>query len=185
MSNRCAVHPGRPATDSCPVCQRPRCRADALAAPGGGCLGCGGDPAALPSGAPRAPGRGADRPDGERLVRAALAANAAALVGGVVASEYVGAPYFAYLAPLIVGLLVAAAATRAARTDGTGVIGGRVRMLAVAYAVVGCALGFLFQPGTPSSFADLGDKVLPYLCAAAGAVLWCLPPRRVQPQPEA
>lgn len=117
-------------------------------------------------------------PDGERLVRAALAANAAALVGGAVASQYVEAPYFAYLAPLLVGLLVAAAATRAARTDGSGPVGARVRSVAIAYALLACALGFLTQPGTPSPFDELGGKILPYLCAVAGAVLWCLPPRR-------
>lgn len=111
-------------------------------------------------------------------MRAALAAHATALVGGVVASEYVEAPYFAYLAPLLVGLLVAAAATRAARTDGTGTLGGRVRSLSIAYALVACALGFLTQPGTPSPVEDLSGKVLPYLCAVAGAVLWCLPPRK-------
>lgn len=171
MTSRCAVHPGRPASDTCPVCDRPRCRADAQLAPGGGCVACRGDLAAPPT--PPLP------PDGERLVRAALAATAAALAGGVVASEYVEAPYFAYLAPLIVGLLVAAAATRAARTDGTGPLGGRVRSISIAYALVGCALGFLTQPGTPSPFDDLGGKVLPYLCSVAGAVLWCLPPRRV------
>ncbi|MDP3714285.1 MAG: hypothetical protein Q8R60_17565 [Mycobacteriales bacterium] len=171
MTSRCAVHPGRPASDSCPVCARPRCRADAQLSPGGGCVACRGDLAAPPT--PPLP------PDGERLVRAALAATVAALAGGVVASEYVEAPYFAYLAPLIVGLLVAAAATRAARTDGTGLLGGRVRAISIAYALVGCAFGFLTQPGTPSPFDDLGGKLLPYLCSVAGAVLWCLPPRRV------
>ena len=172
MSTRCAVHPGRPAADLCPVCERPRCRADAQLAPGGGCVACRGDLAG-PVAAPLPP-------DGERLVRAALAAHAAALAGGVVASEYVEAPYFAYLAPLLVGLLVAAAATRAARTDGTGPVGSRVRQLAVLYALLGCAVGFLAQPGNPPPFDDLGGKLLPYACAVVGAVLWCLPPRRAR-----
>lgn len=173
MSNRCTVHPSRPATDTCPVCQRPRCRADAALAPGGGCVACRGDLSGPPA--------RALPPDGERQVRAALAASVAALAGGVVASEYVEAPYFAYLAPLLVGLLVAAAATRAAHTDGSGLIGGRVRVISIGYALVGAALGFLTQPGTPSPFADFGGKALPYLCAVAGAVLWCLPPRRAAP----
>lgn len=175
MTQRCAVHPGRPGADTCPVCARPRCRADATSYAARGCGVC------VRSVVRPAP----TLPVLERLVRAGLAAHVAALLGGVVASEYVEAPYFSYVAPMLVGLLVAAAATRAARTDGSGVLGSRVRWMAVGYSVLGCGVGFLAQPGRSSAVTELGDKALPYLCAAAGALLWCLPPRapRAAPTP--
>src|SRR2546428_12518060 len=72
---RCVAHPSRPAVDHCPVCERPRCGADAT---GPGCAVCGG---ALV---------GARRPasDAELVVRAALACHVIALVAGVGLQEY-------------------------------------------------------------------------------------------------
>jgi hypothetical protein len=153
-TSRCAGHPSRPAVDACPVCGRPRCGSCARAA------GCPLDrPAATgPSGA-------------ERAVRGALAGTAAALPGGLVAAEYVGAPVFWLLAPLVLGVLCGAAVARAAGA------GPAVRPVAVVYAVLGTAFGFLVE----GSRAPLGldaQVLLPYAAAAAGGLLWTLPPRR-------
>ena len=170
---RCAVHPSRPAIDACPVCGRPRCGADA-AAVSVGCLGCVADQSGPVSAVPPAG-------DVERLVRAALAAYAIALVGGVVASEYVGATVFAYLGPFVVGVVCGGAATRAARTDGRGQLGTRVRAVAAGYAVLGVALGFVVE-GSLGVLELSPDVLLPYLAAVAGALLWTMPPRTRRPQ---
>jgi hypothetical protein len=121
----------------------------------------------------------AGRPAGalERLVRAALAAYSVALLGGLVASEYVGATVFSYLGPFVVGVVSGGAATRAAATDGRGALGTRVRVLAAIYAVVGVGLSFLIE-GSLSVLSASPDVLLPYAAAAAGAVLWTMPPRR-------
>ena len=162
---RCAVHPLRRAVDACPVCARPRCAGDAAEAPGGGCSACGGrSSTAAPSG-----------PDArEQLVRAALAAYAVALLGGVVAAEYVGAQLFAYLTPFVVGVLTAAAAAAASAAPRTGPVAARVRLVAVAYAVLGVALGFVLE-GSQGALA--GRSLLPYAAAVLGVVVWTLPPR--------
>ena len=163
---RCAVHPVRPAVDACPVCGRPRCSADAAAAPGGGCLACGARPGDAPVVRP---------PDRlERLVRAALASTAVALPGGVVAAQYVGAQLFAYLTPFVLGVLTAAAAQAAAGAGRTGGSTGPVRLVAAGYAVLGVALGFVLEQSE-----DVLDPrtLLPYAAAVAGVVLWTLPPR--------
>lgn len=117
-------------------------------------------------------------PSLERLVRAALAANVVAVLGGLVASQYVGAPYFAFIAPFAVGLFCAMAASRAARTDGSGPVGMQVRVLAISYALLGTGLGFVAVPGRGDAFAPVGDVLPPYLSALVGVVLWMLPPRR-------
>ena len=167
---RCAVHPVRRAVDACPVCARPRCAADAQAAPGGGCPVCGGAGAAAAR----------TRPPGEleRLVRAALAGTAVALLGGVVAAQYVGAEVFAYLTPFVVGVLTAAAAQAASGGARTGPTARRVRLVACAYAVLGTALGFALE----RSEGVLEARSLPpYAAALAGAVLWSLPPKAPRP----
>lgn len=173
---RCPVHPGRPAVDRCPVCIRPRCGTDAAQSVGGGCAACRGQRSAESAG-PAAARSPAPPSDLERLVRASLAATAAGTAGGVVASEYVGAPYFSFLAPFVVGVLCGAAATRAARTDGRGALGLRVRAVSVLYALLGVAVGFRLVPGGPSAFTPFGEVVVPYLAALAGAALWTQPPR--------
>lgn len=168
---RCAVHPSRPAVDGCPVCGRPRCGADAAAGLRG-CFAC------TPAGADAA-GSAPPPSDLERLVRGALAGYAAALCGGLVASEYVGATFFAYLGPFVVGVICGAAATRAAVTDGRGVLGSRVRTLAAVLAVLGVGLGFTIE-GSNAAASVSPDVLLPYVSAVAGAVLWTMPPRRRQ-----
>lgn len=110
----------------------------------------------------------------ERLVRAALAASATALLGAVVSSQYVGAGYFAYALPALAGLLTGTAAMRAAGLDGRGAAGRRVRLIAVAYAVIGTAYSYRFVIGSADPFtpAALG----PYLATAVGVVLGTRPP---------
>ncbi len=162
-SERCAVHPSRPAVDDCPVCGRPRCAADAA---GGACAAC--------SGGSRGPVR---RPAGdlERLVRAALGGLAAALPMGFVASEYVGAGLFAYLTPLVLGVLTGEAAQRAAAAPRRGPLAAAVRGTATLLAVLGTALGFVVEA---SAAPWSGTAVLPYAAAVAGAVVWTSPPGR-------
>lgn len=160
---RCAAHPVRRAVDLCPVCERPRCAADATA---DGCPACGGAPVTVPA-------RRAPTPL-ERLVRAGLAAHAVALVGGVVASQYVGAQLFAYLTPLVVGVLVAAAAQSASGGPRSGPAALQVRGVAVTYALLAVALGFVLEE---SAGVVAVDALLPYAAAVAGVVLWTLPPK--------
>ena len=172
---RCGVHPVRRAVDRCPVCARPRCAADASAAPGGGCPACEGvRPGEEPA---------AKRPVPlvEACVRAALAAQAVALLGGVVAAEYVDAQLFAYLTPFVVGVLTGAAAQSASGGARTGTVASRVRLVAVVYAVLGVALGFALER---SKDALDPSTLLPYLAAVAGVVLWTLPPKPRPPAEE-
>jgi hypothetical protein len=171
---RCAVHPSRPAVDSCPVCDRPRCGADA-ASVAVGCLGCAGEterwaPAHRQAG------------DVERLVRASLASYAVAMLGGPIGSEYVGATVFEYLGPFVVGVVCGGAATRAAGTDGHGRTGRAVRWLAAAFAVLGVAFSFVLEQSQDVLSAS-PDVLLPYAAAVAGALLWTMPPRRRQGLP--
>lgn len=161
---RCAVHPVRPAVDACPVCRRPRCGPDVALAPGGGCLVCEGAAPRSRSGAS----------GGERLVRAALGVTPVALLGGLVAAQYVGAELFAYLTPAVVGVLCGAAAQAAAGGPRRGDVAVGVRAVACLYAVLGIALGFVLEQSVdPLEPATL----VPYACALLGAFLWTLPPK--------
>lgn len=163
---RCAVHSVRPAVDSCPVCGRPRCADDAQKAPGGGCQVCRGEQGAAAS---------AGAAGLESFVRAALASTAVALMGGVVAAQYVGAAVFAYLTPFVVGVLTGAAAQAAAGLPKTGPGANGVRLIAAVYAVLGVAFGFVLE----RSEGVLGaGSFLPYLAAVVGVILWTLPPKR-------
>jgi hypothetical protein len=157
----------RRAVDACPVCDRPRCAADAAAAPGGGCPACGGRTSTA-SGTPAPPAP-------EQLVRAALAAQLVAVLGGVVAAQYVGAELFAYLTPFVVGVLTAAAAQASSAAPRTGAPATRLRLVASVYAVLGVGLGFVLEG---SEGALDGRSLLPYAAALAGVVLWTLPPKR-------
>ena len=165
---RCAVHPGRPAVDACPVCGRPRCGAD-VAAVTVGCLGCSGEVSA-PAQTVRPPG------DLERLVRGTLAAYAVALLGAPIGSEYVGATVFEYLGPFVVGMICGGAATRAAQTNGRGQIGTAVRGVSAAVALLGVAFSFVLEK-SQDVLSLSPDVLLPYAAAVAGALLWTLPPR--------
>ncbi len=161
---RCVAHPGRPAVDRCPRCGRPRCGADAT---GPRCAVCG---AAEQVAAPR------ELTAAEVVVRAALGATAVALPAGWVLSEYVSSPLLQYLAPVVVGVACAGAATWAAR-DPRGPVRPWVRLVAVLYAVLGTALGFVLEGTYGVLSADL-DVLVPYAAAAGGAWLWSAPPRR-------
>lgn len=165
---RCGVHPVRRAVDRCPVCALARCAADAQAAPGGGCAACGGTPVGESREARRR------STPVERLVRAALAAHGVALLGGVVAAQYVGAQLFAYLTPFVVGVLTGAAAQSAAAGPRTGAEALRVRVLAAVYAVLGVALGFALERSQDVAGTS---TLLPYAAAVVGVVLWTLPPK--------
>lgn len=169
LPDRCSAHPGRPAVDTCPVCERPRCGADRLKAAGGGCAVCGGsrDPAPT-SGFAVASAR-------ERLVRAAVAANLVAVLWGFVQAQYVQAELFQFLSPAVLGVLAGGAATWAAGSP-TGALGRQVRLVAVLYAVLGCAFGFV-KEGTFTVYAANVDVLVPYAIAAAATWLWTTPPK--------
>jgi hypothetical protein len=168
---RCAAHPSRPAVDRCPVCERPRCGADRSSGPGAGCTVCSG-------GEPRSTRRGRRPADGrELLVRAALAAYGAAVAWGYVTAEYVGAGLFQFLSPAVLGVLAGGAATAAAGSPRSGVLSTRVRLVALAYAFLGCALGFVLE-GTYGVFSTSSDVLLPYAITLTAVWLWTAPPRR-------
>lgn len=169
---RCAVHPVRPAVDRCPVCTRARCAADAARHAEAGCDACGGRRGRHAPAVPAPPVL-------ERLVRGALGATGAALLGGVVAAQYVGAELFGYLAPFVVGVLTAAAAQSAAGGVRTGPVASRLRVVAAVYAVLGVGLGFALER---SEDALAGGTLVPYACALAGVVLWTLPPKAAAPR---
>ena len=170
VAQRCAVHPSRSAVDSCPTCDRPRCGADGRSGLPG-CLAC------RPTLAAPAPLR-SPQTGPEPYVRAALGGSFAAVVGGLVTSEYIGAPYFAYIAPFLVGVLCGAVMLRAAGTTGAGTVGRRVRALALVYAALGVGVGFKLVPGGGSPWSPVLEVVPAYVCAVLGAVLWTWPAKR-------
>jgi hypothetical protein len=116
----------------------------------------------------------------ERLVRATLAAYAVALVGGPIGSEYVGATIFEYLGPFVVGMICGGAATRAAGTNGRGELGRAVRGIAAGVALLGVAFSFVLEK-SQDVLSVSPDVLLPYAAAAAGALLWTMPPRSPRP----
>lgn len=161
---RCVAHPSRPAVDRCPTCDRPRCGADGPGPRCHVCHGLVGSPATPP-------------PSGlERVVRGALGAYALALGGGLITSEYVGAPLFEYLSPAVVGIAVGAAATAAAGEPRGGVL-RQVRVVALVMAVLAIAVGFRAD-GTYGLLAADAKVLLPYLVAGATCWLWTAPPKR-------
>ncbi|HUR52174.1 MAG TPA: hypothetical protein VMZ11_08625 [Mycobacteriales bacterium] len=163
LPDRCVAHPSRPAVDRCPVCDRPRCGADAS---GPGCAVCHGRAAVEPRAASLL----------ELLVRAALGAHALAVVAGVVLQEYPGSPVFGYLAPAVGGAAVGAAATAAAG-EPRGPHLQPVRIVAVVYALLATALGFALE-GTYDVYEPRVSVLLPYVAAAAAAWFWTKPPKR-------
>ena len=164
VDQRCAVHPARPAVDSCPVCGRPRCGADVRAAPGGGCLQCGGLPAEV---RPRAAG---DR-EFMQVIAALLSSLLLAELLAPVVSEYVGAKAFAEITPFLLGLACASTAAAAARTHGHGRIDVIARAIGGLAAVLGTAFAFILVPGTQDIFGPAGTVLPPYASAIAGALV--------------
>ena len=162
VSERCVAHPGRPAVDHCPVCDRPRCGADTALR---GCAVCGGTGEAVPR-RPASPF--------EVLVRAALSAHTTALVAGVVLAEYPGSPVFQYAAPAIGGAAVGAAATAGAG-EPRGAVLQRVRLVATVYAVLATAFGFVLD-GTYDVLDARRAVLVPYVVAGLAAWLWTRPP---------
>lgn len=161
-AERCVAHPGRPAVDHCPVCDRPRCGADTSRR---GCAVCGGTAEGSTS-RPASPA--------ELLVRAVLAAHATALVAGVVLAEYPGSPFFQYAAPAVGGAAVGAAATAAAGEPRGGAL-QRVRAVATVYAVLATAFGFVLD--RTYGVLDTDRAVLvPYAIAGLAAWVWTRAP---------
>lgn len=173
---RCAVHPGSPSYDACPVCARPRCAADAAAAPGGGCVACQGVRT-----------RGGPPPlDPESLVRAAVMCGLVAPLAGLIASEYIGAGIVGVIVPFFVGIVLGIVAEAGARKRR----GRALRLLAVLYSVVALATGLDYPLALGSAFrfgatAEAGGVPYPivpvsYAMAALGAWVWTAPPKVVK-----
>jgi hypothetical protein len=155
---RCAVHPGRPTLDACPVCGRGRCAPDAATWAAGGCAAC--QPGPRGSGRPLGPWRLA--------VRAGLAGVVVTVVGGVIATQYVGVHVFSWLVPGLLGIAAGWVTAAAART------GSVASAVAVVSGVLATALGLRLQPGGASLLHPVSDVVPPYLTAIAGALGWRL-----------
>jgi hypothetical protein len=163
---RCAVHPGLPALDTCPVCARPRCAADSAAAPGGGCLACEG----------RRGRQGPPPLDLRALVGAACLSGLVAVPAGLVASEYVGAGFVGWVVPVFTGIVVSIAAEA-----GAGKRRGRaLRLLAAGYSVLAVALGLGDARASGSPFTPIPRVLALYALAAFGSWLWTAPPRVVR-----
>ncbi|MDQ1713783.1 MAG: hypothetical protein QOE45_3233 [Frankiaceae bacterium] len=167
---RCAVHPGLPATDTCPVCARPRCAADALAALGGGCLACEG----------RRGRPGPPPADLRALVGAACVSGLVAVPTGLVASEYVGAGFVGWVVPVFAGIVVSIAAEAGAGKRR----GLALRLLAAGYSVLAIALGLAQPRAAGSPFTPVGRVLGLYALAAFGSWLWTAPPRVVKRAPD-
>ncbi|MCU1600253.1 MAG: hypothetical protein JWO22_962 [Frankiales bacterium] len=163
---RCAAHPGRPAVDTCPVCERSRCGADAAEARGGGCAVCHGVTESRAHVAPSLL---------ELRVRGLVAAHLAATLWGFVVAEYVQADLFEYAAPAILGAVVGGA-TLSASGQPRGTEGTRTRLVAALYALLGCAFGFV-KEGTFTVFSTSTDVLIPYAVAVGACWLWTLPPK--------
>ena len=162
---RCAVHPGSPSYDTCPVCARPRCAADAELAPGGGCLACQGTRKR----------KGPPPLDLAGIAGAGVVCGLVAPIAGLISSEYVEAGFVGWLVPFFVGIVLGIAAEAGARAKR----GRALRIMAALYAVLAVAIG-LDQPlasGTP--FAPMPGVLALYPLAALGAWLWTAPPRVV------
>ncbi len=144
---------------------------DATAAPGGGCLSCRGV-----GGAPGVAGPGPTTL--EHVVRGGLAAFLVAVLGGVVATQYVGAKVFSIVVPALVGVACGAAAVAAASAPPRSVAATLVRAGAIVAAVLGTAYGFRLVVGGGSAVSPLGTVLPPYAAAATGAWVWTMPPRR-------
>lgn len=136
-----------------------------------GCAACGGRRHA------------AGIPMRERCVRGGLAALATAFVGGWIAAQYVDTQYFSLLAPALVALGCAWAASAAARTTARWTL-----LVGVVTGVLATALSDRLVPGGQNLFLPPGHRLPPYVAAAVGALAWPLlfgPPRaRRERQPD-
>ena len=154
---RCAVHPSRRAADLCPICDRPRCGADAARFQAAGCAAC------VQIGRPGPPAS-----NNERMLRAALAALAVGYVGAWVAAQYVDTQWFGLIAPALVGLACAGAASWAGRRPRTGVALG----VAAVTGILATALSDRLVPGGQNLFLPVSHRLPPYLAAVLGALAW-------------
>jgi hypothetical protein len=152
------MHPARPAHDACPVCDRPRCLADARAYLAAGCGAC---IAAVAAGA-------ADAGTLPQAVRAGLAGLAVAYVGGWVATQYVRVHLMSLAAPAVVGLTASFVVPRVARRLRPPVA---VWIVAGLAALLGTALGFALTPGGQNPLRQWGVVAGPYLAALVGVAL--------------
>ena len=138
-----------------------------------GCLACEGKAAPAKEVLARRP-----VPTGEGVIRAALAVLPVSLLGGAIASEYVGTDVFGIVTPFLVGVACGAVAVAAAgavrRPEGLRA----VRLVGLLYALIATGYGFRFVVGGEDPFAPAGDRIWPYAAAAAGAWLWTIPPKR-------
>jgi hypothetical protein len=105
-------------------------------------------------------------------VRAGLAGYLAALVGGVIATQYVDVHVFSLVAPFLVGLAVAWSAT-AARGRGPAV-DPPIMAIAAVLAVIGAALGFRLVTGGQDPAGSFGEVGPPYVFAVLGTLVWPL-----------
>lgn len=163
---RCAVHPARPAADTCPVCDRPRCGPDAAAAPGGGCLACEGRRTRL----------GPPPMNLAALVGAGCLCGIVAVPAGLVSSEYVGAGWVGWVVPVFVGVVVSMAAEFGARKRR----GTSLRAVAALYSVLAVALGLSDPKAAGSPFTPVLRCLALYAIAAGASWFWTAPPRVVQ-----
>jgi hypothetical protein len=170
-ASRCAVHPARRAVDECPVCERPRCGADAVDFGRSGCPACTATAAEAP-----------DAGRAELLVRAGLAALAVAMLGGWIGTQYARNRGFSWIAPALVGMGVAWAADTAV----SGQVSRRVvSLIAAVAAVLSAALAFrVYAAGGLSPLHPAGRVLPPYAAAVVGVLAWPLlfgPPKRPRP----
>ena len=166
-AGRCAAHPARRAVDACPVCGRERCGADAAGYGAAGCPSCAtARPAAPPA------------PLAELVVRAGLAAFAVALVGGWIGTQYVRNKGFSWIAPALVGIAVAWAASAA----GGPAPRRLTATLASVAAVLSAAMAFrVYAAGGLSPLHPAGRVLPPYVAAVVGVLAWPLlfgPPKK-------
>jgi len=168
--SRCAVHPGRRASDGCPACGRARCAVDAASYGASGCAACSAEqPAAAPA------------PRSEWMLRAALAAVGVAFLGAWVAAQYVDTQYFGVIVPGLVGLGCAWAASAAAGKPTPAGSSRPLLFIAALAAVLGTALSDRLVPGGQNLFVPAGHRLPPYLAAVIGVFAWPLlfgPPRQ-------
>ena len=113
------------------------------------------------------------------LTAGAITANVVTIIGGGIASEYVGARFFSVIMPGLVGaavggcsIAVARAASRRARLPEG--MRSSLRVLTTAYAVLSALYGFRFAS---TAYGSVGRWLPPVVAAALGAWLWTLPPQ--------
>ncbi|MCW2542470.1 MAG: hypothetical protein JWM40_22 [Frankiales bacterium] len=109
-------------------------------------------------------------------MRGALAGYATAVAWAYVTAEYVGAGYFQYFSPALLGILCAGAAMSAASSPRRGVLAQRIRYVGAVCALLGAGLGFLLEQ-TYAPWSLRADVLVPYVIAVTAAWLWNAPPK--------